>query len=100
MSEDTSEREIYEQARKRVEEKKGFFVHLLTYIVVNSALVIIWLMTDPGGYPWFIWPLFGWGIGLVFHFLGVWVFDRKTDWERREIEKEAARLRKESRPQN
>jgi hypothetical protein len=94
MSVDTSDKELYEQARKRVAEKKAFFTHFLTYIVVNSGLFFIWLMTDPGGYPWFIWPIFGWGIGLVFHFLGVWVFDRKTDWEKREIEKEMERLRK------
>jgi len=51
-------------------------------------------MTDSGGYPWFIWPIFGWGIGLIFHFLGVFVFTRPSDWERREIEKEMERLRK------
>jgi hypothetical protein len=96
MSPELSDQEIYAQAMKRVEEKKGFFVHLLTYVVVNAALVVIWLMTSPGGYPWFIWPLFGWGVGLTFHFLGVWVFDRKTDWEQREIEREVARIKRNS----
>ena len=94
MSTEMSEEEIYKQARKRVEEKKGFFVHLTVYICVNIGLVLIWAFAAGGGYPWFIWPLGGWGIGILFHFLGVFVFSRPTGWERREIEKEAERLRK------
>ncbi|MGI2335715.1 MAG: 2TM domain-containing protein [Dehalogenimonas sp.] len=92
MVQELSEKEIYEQAVKHVKEKKDFFVHLLTYIVVNTAILLIWMMSG-AGYPWFIWPLFGWGIGLTFHFLSVWVFDRQTDWERREIDREIARMK-------
>ena len=94
MATKLSEEEIYHQARKRVEEKKGFFIHFIVYICVNILLVIIWAFPSGGGYPWFVFPLGGWGIGLLFHFLGVFVFSRQTDWERREIEKEAERLRK------
>jgi hypothetical protein len=94
MSAQMPEEEIYQQARKRVEEKKGFFVHLAVYIVVNILLVIIWAFPAGGGYPWFIWCLGGWGIGILFHFLGVFVFSRPSNWEKREIEKEAERLRK------
>ncbi len=94
MAEQINDKEIYEQAKKRVEEKKGFFVHLTVYVVVNVAVFIVWFITMGGhGYPWFIWLIFGWGLGVIFHFLGVFFFDRQTDWERREIEKEAARLR-------
>ena len=94
MSTQLSEEEIYQQARKRVEEKKGFFTHLAVYIIVNIMLVLIWAFATGGGHPWFIWALGGWGIGLLFHFLGVFVFSKRTDWERREIEKEAEKLRK------
>ena len=94
MTPGMSEEQIYELAKKRVEEKKGFFVHLTVYILVNIMLVLIWAFATGGGYPWFIWALGGWGIGLLFHFLGVFVFSKRTDWERREIEKEAEKLRK------
>jgi hypothetical protein len=94
MPEKLTEEEIYRRAHKRVEDKKSFFVHLLVYVVVNAALSIIWLLTTSPGYPWFIWPLFGWGIGLVFHFLSVFFFDRDTSWEQAEVEKEAERLRR------
>lgn len=94
MSSNMSEEEIYSLARKRVEEKKGFYIHLVVYICVNILLVIIWAFPSGGGFPWFIFPLGGWGIGILFHFLGVFVFSRQTSWERREIEKEVERLRK------
>ena len=96
MSTGMSEEEIYQVARKRVEEKKGFFIHLAVYVVVNIMLVLIWAFSSGGGDPWFLWPLGGWGIGILFHFLGVFVFSRRTGWETKEIEKEVERLRKES----
>lgn len=43
-----------------------FRIHLITYIVVNSLLVIINLIFTPE-YLWFIWPLLGWGLGIVLH---------------------------------
>ena len=93
MTTGMSEEEIYRLARKRVEEKKGFFIHLAVYIGVNILLVIIWAATG-AGFPWFVFPLGGWGIGILFHFLGVFVFSRPGGWERREIEKEVERLKK------
>ena len=97
MPHQLSEEEIYQVARKRVEEKKGFYSHLIVYVIVNAVLIIIWALTSPG-YPWFIWPLAGWGIGLIFHFLGVFFFNKETGWETREVEKEAERLRKTGQP--
>ena len=95
MSHEMSEEELYQQAKKAVEEKKGFFIHFAVYICVNVLLIIIWAVTG-AGFPWFIFPLFGWGIGLLFHFLGIFVFNKQTGWEKREIEKEMEKLRKGS----
>ena len=93
MSTEMSEEELYRLASKRVEEKKGFYTHFAVYIAVNIMLVIIWSVTG-AGFPWFVFPLVGWGIGILFHFLSVFVFSRTGDWEKREIEKEVERLRK------
>ena len=95
MSTPMSDKELYELAAKRVKDKKDFLVHLSVYIVVNIALIIIWALTG-AGFPWFVFPLAGWGIGVIFHFLGVFVFDRGTKWERREIEKEYQRLKRDN----
>ena len=93
MSTEMSEEEIYRLARKRVEEKKGFRIHLAVYIAVNIMLVIIWAVTG-AEFPWFVFPLGGWGIGILFHFLGVYVFSQQGERDRREVEKEAERLRR------
>lgn len=55
--------------------RKAFRIHLTVFIAVNLMLFAIWLTTwqlnDAPGYPWFIWPLFGWGIGLAAHWAAV-----------------------------
>ena len=93
MSARMSDEEIYKLASKRVEEKKGFFIHFTVYLCVNTLLIIIWAVTG-AGFPWFVFPLGGWGIGVLFHFLGVFVFSKQSGWEQRAIEREVERLRK------
>jgi hypothetical protein len=55
------------QAIKRIQAKRAFQAHGLIYVAVNILLVVIWALTNPGGYFWPIWPLLGWGIGLAAH---------------------------------
>ena len=86
-----SEEQIYRQAQKRVAAKRGFFIHLAVYIAVNILLVLIWWFVAGAGFPWFIFPIVFWGIGILFHGLGA--FGRKSD--RAAIEKEAEKIRRE-----
>ena len=79
--------EAYQKAKKRVEAKIGFYIHLSVYIAVNIVLVIINLRTSPE-YIWFKWPLIGWGIGVFFHAMGVFVFTGKSAMKEKMIEKE------------
>ena len=79
--------EAYQRAEKRVEAKLGFYIHLTVYLVVNTALIIINTSTSPE-YVWFIWPLLGWGIGLFFHGMGVFVFSGGDSVKEKMIEKE------------
>jgi len=65
--------EAYKRAKKRVEAKIGFYIHLAVYVGVNLLLIIINLTSSPQ-YLWSKWPLFGWGIGVFFHGLSVFVF--------------------------
>lgn len=86
MENQYTEEERYFKAKKRVEEIKGFYGNLIAYIVVNTGLIILNLMTSPG-HLWFYWPLLGWGIGLVLH--GLKVFDYmpyfSKEWEEKKI---------------
>jgi hypothetical protein len=60
------EEERYKFAKARVEEIKGFYIHLGVYLIVNLGLFTINMITNPDAL-WFYWPLLGWGIGLVIH---------------------------------
>jgi hypothetical protein len=68
--------EAYQRAKRRAEAKLGFYIHLAVYVGVNILLVIINLATSPQ-YIWFKWPLLGWGIGLFFHGMSVFVLSGK-----------------------
>jgi hypothetical protein len=56
----------------RARARAAFQRHLYNYLWVNVALVIIWAMTNFGGYFWPIWPMLGWGIGLAAHAFSVY----------------------------
>lgn len=65
---------------------KGFYIHLISYVCVNSFFIIITLFSSPGNY-WFVLPLIGWGIGLLAdasNTFNVIPFLSK-DWENRKI---------------
>ena len=84
---DMNEQKAHERIEKRVEAKLGFYIHLVVYILVNSMLIAINLVTAPGTY-WFVWPLIGWGIGVLFHGLSVLVFGQGTAIRERMIDAE------------
>lgn len=52
--------------------RTAFRVHATVYVAVNLLLIAIWFTTwqlnDATSYPWFMWVLLGWGIGLAAHF--------------------------------
>ena len=74
-----------DQARERIKDLKGFYSHLGAYVGVNLFLFMINMVNMSGGDDiWFIYPLFGWGIGLVSHALQV--FTAGEGWERRKME--------------
>lgn len=76
-----------QRAKKRVEDLKGFYVHLIVYIVVNTGLVILDLVQGDG-IQWAYWVMIGWGIGLLSHAASVFIFEGRlgSNWERRKLE--------------
>ena len=55
-----------EQEAKQILRRRVFYLHLSIYAMTNIFLVVIWALTG-AGFPWFIFPIMGWGIGLVAH---------------------------------
>lgn len=74
-------------AVKRIEERQAFVAHLASYVIVNTALVVIWLVTGAGVF-WPMWPMLGWGIGIAFHALSL----RDQGITEEQIAAEAAKL--------
>ncbi len=65
-----------EKVRKEAAHAKaGFAGHLVTYVLVNGFLMTL-NATLATGFPWAIFPLGGWGIGVLEHFASVM---RKSD---------------------
>jgi hypothetical protein len=77
----------YRAAKRHVERKLGFFTHLAVYAVVNSGLVLFNLLHHPQAL-WALGPLFGWGIGLLFHGLAVFLHAPGAAWKQRMIDEE------------
>ncbi|MCX2862159.1 2TM domain-containing protein [Paucibacter sp. PLA-PC-4] len=60
-----NEQELREQAKKRVDMKMGFLVHLTVFLAVNLGLFALNSLT--GSPRWHVFPLWGWGLGLAIH---------------------------------
>lgn len=73
---------LWEIAQRRA----SFKYHLGAYVIVNCFLWLVWYLsgrhTTLNGWPWPIWPMAGWGIGLLFHFLGAYVYPKENAAER------------------
>lgn len=86
----TAEAELRERAVKRLRKQADFRVHLLVYVTVNLFLVTVWAFTG-GPFFWPIFPILGWGIGVM---ANAWDAFRRDDHPTEErIRREIDRLR-------
>ncbi len=61
---------LYErEVAARRGELRGLVAHVSAYVVVCGGLAAVNLLTSPD-YLWFLWPVFGWGIGVASHVTG------------------------------
>ncbi|MBO0845395.1 MAG: 2TM domain-containing protein [Nocardioides sp.] len=56
---------------------------------MNTLLVVIWATTLPGGFFWPIFPIAGWGIGLVMH---AWDAFLRTEITDEDVDRELERM--------
>lgn len=80
----------YQQAIKQVGKMKGFYTHLVVFILANIFFVVVKLQkTDPKESVWeVLYVTFFWGIGLLFHGLKVfgWSSVIGKNWEEKKIQ--------------
>ena len=93
--------ERYNEAKKRVEQIKGFYAHLMSFIIVNLGLFIFNIATLPNDLwfnYWFYWQLLFWGIGLAIH--GMFVFNLFSlfgkKWEEEKIKEFISKEKKQN----
>lgn len=79
---------LWEISHKRAAFKK----HLVTYVIMNAFFWAVWLFSSPkeiaemniespGNFPWPVWPMLGWGIGLAFHYASAYIFPKANSVE-------------------
>jgi hypothetical protein len=81
--------DIEKLARRRAGAKMGWFIHAFVYVLVNIGLV---MLAASRGSNWAMYPLMGWGLGLLIHGAVVWLiapggglYDRLLERERRSL---------------
>jgi uncharacterized ion transporter superfamily protein YfcC len=63
MAEDDPQRQA---AIGRLQAKRAFQANLVSFLVINAMLVVIWALSG-GGYFWPIWVMAFWGLGVAMH---------------------------------
>ncbi|WP_405376606.1 2TM domain-containing protein [Nonlabens sp. Asnod3-A02] len=88
MKKEETYQERYTRAKARVEEIKAFYSHLTVYIIVNIGIAGLNYYHDGWEETWFLYPLGGWGIGVVGHAIGTFGSNPFTskNWEERKIQ--------------
>lgn len=80
-----------EREARQVVKRRAFLVHLSVYVATNVFLFVVWLLVG-GGFPWFLFVLFGWGIGIAAHGAAAYLMSDPTDIV---LEREQRRLAKD-----
>ena len=81
----TSNELRYRLAKERVERIKGFYGNLTAYCLVIPALAYVNYNTTR--FPWVLFPMVGWGFGLLMHGLDAFGYNPilGKGWEERKI---------------
>lgn len=84
--EDLTKHPRYDDAVRHAKALRGLYGHATAYLLVNLGLVGINAVNSPGQW-WFMWPMFGWGIGLASHAASVLAVGSRfgRDWEERKV---------------
>ncbi|MEO6069262.1 MAG: 2TM domain-containing protein [Chitinophagaceae bacterium] len=66
--------QLWDIAKKRA----SFKYNLGSYLIMSVVFWIIWYLSGGPAYnhnniPWPVWPMFGWGIGVLFHYRSAYI---------------------------
>lgn len=93
----TSNQEIYREAKRQVNKKKGFYRHFSIYLAVSLFLFLLDVLTG-GGVNWFFYPILSWGVAVLIQYFSVFGIPGTNilsdKWEEQQMEELVARLEK------
>ena len=90
---DPEQREQYEYARRRINQKKNLMRHFIAFIVGSILLIIINPVLKYGNetffQDWYIWAILIWAFIFLIHCLNVFLLNSfmGKEWEDRQLEK-------------
>lgn len=82
-----SEQYLYEKAKKRANEIKGFYYNLTAYCIIIPIIIACNLIFMPE-YHFFWFSMLGWGTGLLIHGMGAFDYNPffGKNWEEQKLQ--------------
>jgi len=92
MSSNLEQHELYENARKRVQQKKRLYYHFVLFLIGSVFLIVlnkIFKLGENYIENWFVWVVTIWFVLLCIHFINVFFVNRflGKEWQRKQTEK-------------
>lgn len=86
----------YEDAKKKVQELKAFYIHLAVYLLAVPGFIYLNIISTPG-FPWALFPIFGWGFGITGHGMEAFGYHPllNKQWEEKRIREYISRQQTE-----
>lgn len=87
---DISQHELYENARRRIKQKKRLYYHFILFLVGSVFLIILNKVLNVGDtYDWFVWAITFWAFLFILHIVNVYIIHpfMGNEWERKQTEK-------------
>lgn len=92
---DPEQKELIDNARKRIKEKRGLFTHFMIFLVAAIGLILIsqvLMQQEPPrllNIQWWVWIIFVWLLLIIYHTFKVFITNRLLgpEWEKRQYEK-------------
>ncbi len=90
---DSEQREQYEYARKRVNQKKNLMRHFVIFLAGSILFIVLDEFLKVGedrlGNGWYVWAILIWAFILLIHVLNVFVMNTfmGKEWENKQLEK-------------
>jgi hypothetical protein len=91
LEETTPDEVLRQRAIKRLKRRRDFAGLLLVNFLVNTFIVLIWFMSGSNGVFWPVFPIVGWGIGVVMNARDVY---RNDEFDEMQIHREMDRLQR------